>query len=194
MFSRLRWLAILLGAHTAASAQGGVIEFTDKDDWLAAVGAFTTLTFTEFPDETLITDQYEELGVLFTDGNDTITCCDDIQYPNDGSGLYGNGTIRLTFSAPQAYIGIDYWSTAGFHLYSEGELVYSTTAYFSGGPGSFAGLLSSDFFDEALLTFNPALASVRMDDLHFGVPAPSTLGMFGLYALRPRRRRCRPAS
>jgi hypothetical protein len=170
-----------------------VIEFTDKDEWLASVGPFTTLTFTEFPDDTLITDQYEELGVLFTDGNDTITCCDDIPFPNDGSGLHGNGAIHLTFFAPQAYIAIDYPYTAAFRLHSQGELIYSTD-YFSGGPGSFAGLLSTDLFDAALLTFDPAAADIRIDDLHFGVPAPATIGLFGSCALRLRRRRGLPAS
>jgi hypothetical protein len=193
MFSRPTWLPILLGTHAAAFAQGGVIEFTDKHEWLAAVGAFTTLTFTEYPDETLITDQYEEFGVVFTDGNDTITCCDDLQYPNDGSGLYGNGAIHLTFFAAQAYIAVDYPYTAAFRLYSQGELIYSTD-YFGGGPGSFAGLLSSDLFDEALLTFNPIQADIRIDDLHFGVPAPATIALFGLVALRSRRRNWLPAS
>jgi hypothetical protein len=193
MFSRLAWLPVVVGAHTVALAQGGVIEFTDKDEWLAAVGAFTTLAFTEFPDETLITDQYQELGILFTDGNDTITCCDEIQYPNDGSGLYGNGAIYLTFFAPQAYIAIDYPYTAAFRLYSQGELIYSTD-FFSGGPGSFAGLLSTDFFDAAVLTFDPIAADIRVDDLNFGIPAPATISLFGFCALRPRHRRRLPAS
>ncbi|MHC5016889.1 MAG: hypothetical protein ACYTGM_20745 [Planctomycetota bacterium] len=189
MFFRLWSLPTLLGVYTAALAEGGVVEFTDKDEWIAAVGAFTTLTFTEFPDSTLITDQYEELGVLFTDANDTITCCDELKYPNDGSGLDGNGTIHLAFLAPQAYIGIEFPGTAGFHLFSQGELIYSTADYFSGGPGTFVGLLSTDFFDEALLTFDPVLASIRIDDLHFGVPSPATIALFALCALPPRRRR-----
>ena len=39
----------------------------------AVEGDFTTIHFFEFPDLTFITDQYLDLEVLFTDGNDFIS-------------------------------------------------------------------------------------------------------------------------
>ena len=108
-----RLVAILAFFLAGASpVHAGVIEFTDKNDWIAAVQQFTTIGFTGFPDHTFITDQYEELGVLFTDGNDNIACCSFITFPIDGSGLTRTGSrtnragvsqpVRLTWTTPSA--------------------------------------------------------------------------------------------
>ena len=56
----------------SAPASGDVLEFTDKDEWIEAVGEFTTIDFTGYPKDTFIADQYAYLGILFTDGNDNI--------------------------------------------------------------------------------------------------------------------------
>ncbi len=189
MTFRIQWLAICLAIQATVPVHGGVIYFTDKSEWIAATGAFTTLTFVEFPDGTVITDQYEEFGILFTDGNDTTQCCDDILYPNDGYGLVGGGgsVIHLSFLDPQAHIAIDFFGVGRIDLFSEGELVYSSS-YFSGGFGSFAGFLSTDHFDAASITANPSTLGVFVDDLHYGVPAPSGLVLLCIACLGRRRR------
>ncbi len=86
-----------LGALVAAAVAGpgnvclaGVAEFDVKQAWIDAVGPFFTVDFTGFPGGTFITDEYADLGVLFTDGVDVILCCDE-GFPNDGAGLNGVG-------------------------------------------------------------------------------------------------------
>lgn len=93
-------VAALMAMATVADAE--VVEFTDKAEWISAVGPFATIDFTEFPDNTVITNQYDEIGVIFNDGNDNIACCSDITFPEDGSGLDGNEAIHLSFLSPQA--------------------------------------------------------------------------------------------
>ncbi len=169
----------------SAPAHGGVQEFTDKDEWINAVGEFTTIDFTGFSEGTFITDQYADLGVLFTDGNDTISVNDG--FLNDGSGLRGSDTITIAFNSPQAYIGVDYPGGMKFELFSEGQLFF-TAINDSAGVGNFLGVLSTELFDTAILS-DPNLTDVFIDDLHFGVPAPGTLALLALGALCMCRRR-----
>ena len=102
-----------IGVLMAVPARAGVIEFTDKDEWIAAVGPFTTIDFTDYPAGTVITDQYADLGVLFTDGNDNIFCCDETYLLNDGAGLSGNfpplsPDFHLSFPIPQRWLAVDF--------------------------------------------------------------------------------------
>ncbi|MCH8150794.1 MAG: hypothetical protein IH830_00290 [Planctomycetes bacterium] len=168
---------------------GGFIEFTDKEEWIAAVGRFTTIGFTGFPDGTFITDQYADLGILFTDGNDNIFLSDN-GFPNDGAGLFGGGftPIAVSFDTPQAWIAVDFPGDVQFELFREGVLIYTSSEFGIGGVGNFAGLVSSEFFDAAVI-LDPVDQSVFIDDLHFGVPAPGGLGLLAVAALLPRRRR-----
>ena len=178
--------AMLLPAClTVAAAHGGVAEFEDKGEWIAAVGPFTTIDFTGFPDGTFITDQYADLGVIFTDGDDTIQMSPS--HVNDGWGLRGNGIITLAFDTPQAWIGVDFPGFLRITLFSAGKPIH-TGGFGFGGTGNFGGLLSSELFDEALLT-DPGDSFAYIDDLHFGVPAPPTLGLLGLAVLLAKRRR-----
>ena len=170
----------------ALPVSAGVIEFTDKDEWIDAVGQFTTIDFTGFPEGTFITDQYADLGVLFTDGNDTISVNDG--FLNDGSGLRGSDTITIAFDSPQAYIAVDYPGGMKIELFSQGRLIYTSSDFGLGGAGNFAGLLSTDLFDGALL-YDWIAGSVFIDDLHFGVPASGALPLLALGALTQRRRR-----
>ena len=152
----------------ATTAEAVVIEFTDKAEWVSAVGVFSTIHFTEFPDNTFLFDQYEELGVLFTDGDDNIACCSDDGFPNDGSGLDGNLAIHLLFTSPQRWIAADFPGALRIQLFSEGDLIYTSSNFGSIGVGHFAGLISSELFDEAILIDWVDEDSVALDDLHFG--------------------------
>ena len=167
------------------AAVGGFIEFTDKDEWIAAVGRFTTMDFTGFPPGTFITDQYADLGILFTDGNDSIHFTPS--FPNDGVGLDGNGDISVAFDTPQSWIGVDFPGALQIELYSSGRLIYTSSIVGAGGIGFFLGLISDDLFDAAVL-IDP-LGEASIDDLHFGVPAPGALWLLAVAALLPRRRR-----
>jgi hypothetical protein len=181
--------AIIAVVTQGASSQAGVLEFTDKEDWFAAVGSFTTIDFTGYPDGTFITDQYSDLGVIFNDGDDNILYAPG-GFLNDDWGLDGNPAIHLSFLTPQAYIAADYPGALQMQLFREGELVYTSSEFGFSGPGHFAGLVCSEPFDEAII-FDWFDEAVFLDDLHFGVPAPGALWLLGLAALRPaRRRRC----
>ena len=164
-------------------AYAGVQEFTDKDEWIAAVGDFTTIDFTGFPEGTFITDQYADLGVLFTDGNDNIDF--NRGYLNDGWGLRGSDTITIAFDSPEAYLAVDFPGDIQIDLFAAGNLIYSAV-FIAGGVGNFAGLVSTELFDSALLS--DYVGSVHIDDLHFGVPAPGALPLLALGALCTRRR------
>ena len=169
----------------SASAHGGVQEFTDKDEWIAAVGEFTTIDFTGFDVGTFITDQYADLGILFTDGNDSIQ--HTASFVNDGAGLDGNGDISVAFDTPQLWIGVDFPGAMQIELYTEGRLSFTSFVYVPGGVGNFFGLVANKPFDAAVL-IDP-LGEAEIDDLHFGVPTPGTLALLALGALCTHRRR-----
>ncbi len=154
---------------TAASADPGVLEFENKDDWLASIGPLVTVDFSGFKPGTVITDQYADLGVLFVDGFYTIPPFDPFVYPNDGWGLDGNGDITVVFDTPMAYIGVDFPGGLAIDLFSEGKLIYSSSDFGGGGVGHFGGLISSHFFDSALL-IDWAGFEAEIDDLLFGPP------------------------
>ncbi len=186
------WQGHAVAALTCASvlpAHAGVTEFTDRAEWEAAVGAFSTIDFTQFPQGTIITDQYQDLGVLFTDGNDSIFFSNAFQ--NDGVGLTGRAfdDIELSFDAPQLWIAVNYPGIVQFELFHNGEPVYTSTV-FSDILGNFAGLLSTQPFDVALIS-DPSDDAVFIDDLHFGVPAPPTLAVLAFGAVVTCRRRRR---
>ena len=84
-------LTAVAGAAIAAPAMADV--FFDLEQWKAAAGETATITFTELPYGTLVTDQYAHLSVIFADGNDTIHVSPG--YVNDGFGLNGHGDIAL---------------------------------------------------------------------------------------------------
>ena len=151
----------------SASASGDVLEFTDKDAWINAVGDFTTVDFTGFPEGTFITDQYADLGILFTDGNDSIHFRPS--FVNDGVGLDGNGNITVVFDTPQAWIGVDFPGDLQIDLFSEGRLIH-TSVFIAGGIGNFGGLVSDQRFDMAVLMDFPLDFEAEIDDLHFGPP------------------------
>ena len=188
------WQAHAVAALTCASAlpaHAGVTEFTDRAEWEAAVGQFTTIDFTGFPEFTTITDQYQDSGVLFTDGNDSIVF-NEGSFLNDGVGLRGGllDDIELSFSTPQGWIGVDFPGDVRVLLFSRGELIHFSS-FFSAGPdgvGGFAGLVSTELFDAAVI-LDPVDDFVFIDDLHFGVPAPGGLMLLALAGIWPRRRR-----
>ena len=188
--------AALITSAAVEAAQAGVMEFTDKDAWIAAVGRSTTVDFVGFLVGTFITEQYAGLGIHFTDGNDSIPPFDPITFPNDGWGLDGNGNINVSFDSPQLWIAVDYPGFMQIELFWQGQLFYSSNRFLPGGVGNFAGLLSTNLFDAAVLMDVPIDSEAEIDDLHFGVPSPGVIAFLVLGGLRGRRRRdscCAPA-
>ncbi|MCH8150743.1 MAG: hypothetical protein IH830_00035 [Planctomycetes bacterium] len=169
-------------------ASGGFIEFTDKEEWIAAVGRFTTIDFTGFPDGTFITDQYADLGILFVGGNEHIFL--NQGFINDGAGLNSGffTDIVMEFGTPQAWIAVDFPGLIQFELFSAGELIYTSSEFGIGGVGNFAGLVATDPFDMAVI-LDPTGGTANVDDLHFGVPSPGAIALLALGGLFSTRRR-----
>jgi hypothetical protein len=177
-------------AGATARSHAGFAEFTDQDEWFDAVGDVTTIDFTGFPVGTLITDQYADLGVLFTGGSETIRFNKD-SFPPDQFGLQAVPLIRLEFTTPQAWIAVSFPGVVRFELSLEGQLLYTSSNFGGGGTGHFAGLVGDQLFDTVVIR-DPSDMDVNIGDLYFGVPGPSTLGAFGLacvLGLGSRRRR-----
>jgi hypothetical protein len=157
------WLiASLLTAVSVARAE--VAEFTDANAWAEAVGSFNTIDFTGFPDSTLISNQFAELGVLFTDANEFTVCCSEVQFPNDGEGLDVNNNLHLSFLTPQSAIAADFHPVLRIQLFCGGSLVYTSSEFVDSIHGTFAGVVTDEFFDSAMMVTS------AIDDLHFGGP------------------------
>ena len=74
-------------------------------------------------------------------------------------------------------------------LFSEVQSIYLSSLFHDDSVGNFAGLLSDQPFDMAvLMDINPGFEA-EIDDLHFGVPAPGSLAILSLSVLFPKRRR-----
>ncbi len=191
-------LVVLFAGSVGAWSRGvnaEILEFTDPAEWEAAVGTFATIDFTDFPEFTIITTQYQALGVTFTDGDD-FTRVNPSAFVNDGWGLSGglDGDIDLSFETPQRWIAVDFPGVLRILLFNDGRLI-DFTSIFSAGPdhvGGFGGIVSTEPFDAVILT-DPGDDFVFIDDLHFGVPAPASiwiLALAGIWHGRCRRR-CR---
>jgi len=188
--SRLVLLACSGACCVGPTLRADVIEYTDKAEWQAGAGEFTTIGFTEYPDGTWVFEQYADLGVHFVDGFDIIRCCSFETFPVDGAGLDGNAEIHLIFDAPMYTIAADFPGGLMFELFSGGEPTYTSGPMGFGGVGLFGGIVSSEPFDEAILR-DWGGGQVAIDDLHFGppIPGPSALGLIGVAFVGIVRRR-----
>ena len=187
---RTKSIVILaLFSALCASVRGEVIEFKDKAEWADAVGVFTTIGFTGFPDGTWVFEQYAHLGVHFVDGFDIIGCCCYEAYPIDGAGLDGNAEIHLIFDEPLTHIAADFPGNLKIELHRDGQLMYTSSEFGSSGDFAFGGLWSSHPFDEArIFDYDD---QVNLDDLHFGppIPVPSVFVLLSVGFLTTQRRR-----
>ncbi len=64
---------VLTHCFSAAHSYASVTVYTNRQQWLDAVGHHTFIGFTEYPEFTTITTQYGEQGIWFTDGNEFIS-------------------------------------------------------------------------------------------------------------------------
>ncbi len=160
-------VAVLTWLIASRGATAGAITFTERDAWFAAVGAVTTIGFSDFPKNTFITNQYSELGVLFTDGDDFTEGDSPTLYLVDGWGLDGFHDITLLFDSPQRCIAVDHPGYIQIDLFNRGVLQQSIPFGGPGGYGNFAGVISLEQFDSAVLIDHGGIAA-EIDDLHFG--------------------------
>jgi MYXO-CTERM domain-containing protein len=178
-------VTIALAQAACGAGSADVMQFTDKQEWIEAAGPFATVDFTGFPNLTVITDQYADLGIYFTGGDDRIFLS-QTSFPNDGAGLDGNDAITAVFDEPRAWFGVDHPGFVTMEIFSGEKSIY-VGEFGAGGAGNFGGIISSLLFDKIVLT--DPIGDVEIDDLHFGVPAPGAIWLLGLTALCHVRRR-----
>ena len=172
----IRFSTALLSVALSHTAAADVLELTDKEVWINVIAEFTTIDFTGFEDGTFITDQYADLGVTFTDGNDNIqeTC----SFVNDCFGLDGNEAIDIVFDSHQTYIAADFPGDLQIDIY-DGDQLLSTSIFIGGGTGFFLGLISTEPFDVVVFS-DPIFDDVNIDDLHFGFLPPGDIDQDGV--------------
>jgi hypothetical protein len=175
-------------------AYGSVTVYTNKQQWETAVGSFSSITFTGFPEFTIITNQFEHLGIVFSDGDDSIDF--SASFPSDGHGLVSNevgtpGTIGITATGDLHAFGFDFIGYLQVDLLNEGSLLFSSSSYHADF-APFFGVVSTDPFDE-IFARDWHDGTVALDNIHFGppIPAPHTFVLLGAGLLLSPRRCCR---
>ncbi len=187
-------MAAALTCVITGSAQASFAWFNNNfAGWQSAAGEYKTCDFAAYPTNTFITDQYADLGVLFTNPGPNVVQAGvfDI-YPLDGSGIDGNCGIELTFTQPTYSVGAHGPDTWTYNVYLGSTLLYSSPGHPS-SPTGFAGFVSTVAFDRVVFfgAFGPDCDDVHIDNIYFStVPAPaaSILVAMGLVAGRQRRR------
>jgi hypothetical protein len=159
-------------------------------EWRQAVNhSFTTIDFTDYPEQTPISNQYIHHGVSFGVAPNLPWIIQGPSFP-DGHGLIGfnDNPFWLDFTEPVHSLATDYIGSIAFRLYSGGELIHSTNVFLQ----SFIGLVSSLPFDRVEV-YRPTGFNPVIDNLFFGppIPAPGALALLGVAALGiiPRRHR-----
>lgn len=185
-------MALATGILTwTPSAQAVVSSTFSYDNWQGMVGEFTTIDFTGYPNNTPITNQYAGLGITFATPTFIFATSG---FVNDGWGIDGPAGIHILFRESQSWLAIHHGGNAYFNLYSHGSLIGTSAFDPVGGIGSFLGVVSTQPFDEVVIT-KPEIYGIHfaVDDLHWGnqVPAPGALVFISLLPFTSnRKRRC----
>lgn len=185
---------VALGLHL--SAPGAVTVYDSFTPWSEDVGTFTTIDFTELPVFTDVTDQYADLGVLFTDSDSNKIWGPSTKiFPQDGYGLNAGLMIELTLLTPALGIAAHFPGGLRFRLFSGDTMIFESP-YLGGSGYNFSGGVISELpFDRVQIV--DQLSSIpdtfAVDNLYISfapVPAPgAALGLLGVAAWGGRRRR-----
>jgi len=197
---RLRCTLLVAGAALVAApaALASVVVYGDADEaaWFAAAPQHATITFAEFAHFTPISDQYADLGVLFTD-----------PYPNlilgpfpdsflqDGWGLSGSIAVHLEFAETMVAFAAHFPGVAVFKFFLEGQMVFESAIMGSSGLDWFAGFSVAGGFDRLEITGKPPFFPGMFDPVHFdnfyfkAIPTPGALAALLLAGLGGGRRR-----
>lgn len=175
---------------TVAPAEAGatVTVYTDKAQWISAMGSHTKIDFTGYTANTNITTQYAALGVLFPEGDERFQMYNGY---SDGWGLLSiPAHVTMSFTQPMYGMAIEYTGINDIKLFDHGNLFY-TSQWFFAEFFPFVGVISTTPFDSALINDPSGGPATTIDNLYFGpaVPAPAALGLFAIGAMAPHRRR-----
>ncbi len=179
-------LALSLDASCSASI---TVYQENFDPWASACGPFTTITFTELPAFTIVTDQYLPLGVDFTD--DDLNVTGPTGGYLDGAGVNGLAMIEGTFSSSITAVGFHHPGLVKFRLFLGDTFVGQTTLLGGGGPSFFSGVVSTQPFDRMQLVglAGQPIDPVFVDNMYFStIPTPGASSVLLSLLVRPRRR------
>jgi len=186
---------VLVASLVSPAVAGVTLYWGSPEPWQSDVGEYSTVDFLGIPHNTVVTNQYADLGVTFTEGDDRVINLGIFEtFLTDGAGLDGNLSIGLSFAQPMNHLAMDYPGGMRIKLFSGGELFYTSPIISPGsGVGNFAGIVSTRSFDSVLLYDWLQGSDVYLDNLHFGAPIPapgvvSLLSLAGLGAFGGRRR------
>jgi hypothetical protein len=180
----------------AIPAHATVTAITNRNQWINAVDTHTYIGFTGHPKHTIITTQYADQGVLFTDGNDVINL--NATLPGDGASLTSvdftppfGGNVHMSFPLERNAIAFDFIGSLYIEFYNRGSLVFASNHYFADFT-PFVGFISDASFD-AVIAYDGDDEVVVINNLLFGpaVPAPATLSALLIAALGGSTRRRR---
>ena len=191
---RLVFHTIIALACPSPILSASVTEFGNFafDAWQDAVAHnFITIGFDELGSPQFVTDQYVDLGVIFTTGFNATVGPGCTGFPMDCWGLDGNGDIDLEFSQPIYSIAAHFPGDIQFELYLGDLLVYTSSEFEGNGFDGFGGLISTIPFDRAVI--NDCCNDPFLDNLYFGppIPAPGAIALLALHPFAPTRRRRR---
>lgn len=177
------------------SARGSVIETTNSEDWEQGLFPYQTISFTEFASGTIITDQYSDLGIMFTDGNDLLIN-NATSFPQDGFGLRGgingaNDVIHISFTSPHYAIAAFYPGAMRIELYNDGSLIYTSSDFGGIGNNFFGGVISTTPFDAAIIRdwFDSTMFIDNLYLSNVAIPAPGALSLLAFASLLRRTRK-----
>ncbi|MFO0961413.1 MAG: hypothetical protein U0625_00750 [Phycisphaerales bacterium] len=196
-----RWVSVVVSACLAGQSLAGFTVVTgaaNANQWFGGAGAYTSITFSEFPSGTLVTEQYAAMGVHFVDpAGSWIQATQG--FLQDGWGLHGLSSIDMRFDTPVCGLAVHYPGEVKAEFYSGDALVFSWQQWGGGEQSKFVGAFGDVAFDRVV--FKSALVappwmppySVNFDNLYFStVPTPgAALGVLGLLPIAERRRRNR---
>lgn len=214
MTTNIRWASALAAIVATGNAFGGITVahgINNAAQWFGGVGNYNTLTFTEFPAETVITEQYAPMGVHFVPspwggGNFQIVSSggNPSWFPQDGFGLKGIvndwAWLDIVFDTPMLAWASHYPLTWRAEFYSGTQLVYGWEQSVW-GPGNESGNMFTGFYGD--IAFNRVRLQkplgdypgngfpVLMDNMYFStVPAPGAAScLLWLASIGTRRRR-----
>ena len=163
----------LLGTQVQAASTFFANDFAG---WHNATVSYKTCSFVEFPQNTIITNQYQNLGVQFTGPNWNLVLDSAGGFPQDGKGLNPNTYLELTFDEPMHSIAAHGPGGWLFQLFL-GETVVGLSPWWNGGsPNGFAGFVTDISFDRVRLVSPSPGGIVFVDNVYFStVPGPSAL-------------------
>ena len=159
------------------SSRATVTTATNKTQWQNIVGPHTTITFVEYSNFTIITNQYAGLGIVFTDTNDYVFV--NSTFPDNhallNSAPFGQlGTVHMSFSQPRYSLGFDFTGHIQVELYYQGLPIFTSYGYVA-DVTPFLGFVSTTPFDGAK-AWSFDTSQVNLDNIYFGPTSPPTTG------------------